>query len=460
MAISISTDRGAISAKPRSNGERAEFAIKGEHGLRLRVSADRQGNVSKMWSLLYTRKTDGKKCRVTLGEYPAMGIAEARQIAGRTRNQVRDGTDPAAERRSDKRAPTFEGLADEWLTRHAKAKKRSWREDERMLRHDLFPAFGDMKADKVTKADVLRLVDKIHDRGSPYQANRVLVLARTIYNWGMKRDMASRNPAALIDKPGQEVERTRVLDANEIHRFWVGLDSAPMTPALRIALKLSLLLGQRLNELALARKSEFDLRARLWTVPGQRIMPDGRQESGAKNKRDHGLPLTNEAIRLIEEAFELAGPGEWVFPGKATGKRIEEAAEPAGSDEEPSTLDTAARAPIGEGAISRAWGRSRAAMGLADVHAHDLRRTFATVAGGCGVRDFEIGLVLNHRGVRASVTGKVYNQADYLPEKQEVLEKVARRLKEIIGDTGAGGIDGSMRCIVPSRAGSIAAGAA
>jgi hypothetical protein len=78
----------------------------------------------------------------------------------------------------------------------------------------------------------------------------------------------------------------------------------------------------------------------------------------------------------------------------------------------------------------------------------------------CGVRDFEIGMVLNHRGARASVTGKVYNQADYLPEKQEVLEKVARRLKEIIGDTGAGGIDGTVMCAVPSRAGRIAAGAA
>jgi integrase len=410
---SISTDRGAISAKPGADGKRQDYAVKGEPGLRLRVSANRQGSNIKIWSLLYTRKSDGKKCRVTLGEYPAMGLAEARRTAGGYRNDVRTGADPAGDRRDDKLALTFAMLAAEWLERYAKVQKRSWREDERMLSHDVLPAIGAMKAGKVSKADVVKLVNAVYDRGATYQANQVLGLVQRIFKWGVKRGQVQESPAALLDKPGQEQARTRCLSEVEIRSFWYGLDRAPMTPPLRLVFRLALLLGQRANEIALARKAEIDLEARLWAIPKERFMPKGRKTSGTKNKRDHLLPLTSEAIRIFEQAFALAGPGEWVFPGKVGG------------------------APIGDSAISRAWGRARGPLGLADVRTHDLRRTFATLAGDSGAHDFDIGLTLNHESVRGTVTSRIYNRADYLPEKRKVLEAVENRLLRILAGSTA-----------------------
>jgi integrase len=70
----------------------------------------------------------------------------------------------------------------------------------------------------------------------------------------------------LLDKPGQEEARTRCLSEAEIRNFWYGLDRAPMTPPLRLVFRLALLLGQRANEIALARKAEIDLEARLWAI--------------------------------------------------------------------------------------------------------------------------------------------------------------------------------------------------
>ena len=247
MAKQLSTDRGCASAKPSPDGARLDYGIKGEHGLRLRVTGDKAGNVSKIWSLLYTRRSDGKKCRLTLGEYPALSLAEACRLAGRHRNAARDGQDPAAERREAKQALTFQGLAELWLLRHAKVKKRSWPEDERMIRSNLLPALGGIKADAVTKADVLRMVHVIMDRGASYQANRNLSLVRTVFNWGLNHDLVQTNPALRIPMPAEEAERTRVLAPNEIRLFWAGIPSSPMTRPMQIALQLSLFTGARIK---------------------------------------------------------------------------------------------------------------------------------------------------------------------------------------------------------------------
>ena len=163
----------------------------------------------------------------------------------------------------------------------------------------------------------------------------------------------------------------------------------------------------------MARKNEFDLDAKRWNLPGVRVMPGNRKESGAKNKSNHPLPLSEKAIELLRQAFELAGRSEWLFPSRTK------------------------EGPIGEAAVSRAWGRARGELKLADLQARDLRRSFATVAGWCGYKDFDIGLVLNHITTRGPVTS-IYNRAEYLDEKREVIEAVGRRLFEFIegGDSG------------------------
>lgn len=417
MPATISSDRGASSSKPGPGGERVDYTVKGERGLRLRVTADKAGAITRIWSLLYTRMSDGKKCRLTLGEYPAMTLAEACRRAGRLRNEARDGKDPAAERREAKQALTFEGLAESWLERHAKLKKRSWREDARNLRLNVLPAIGRMKAEAVTKADVLRLLHAIADRGATTQANRNLALVRAIYNWGLDHDLVPHNPALRIPAPCEEIERKRVLSDREIARFWTGLTASRSTRPVQLALCLSLLTGVRINEIAQARKSEFDLALGLWLIPGRRPLPGDKREGGTKNKRDHALPLSALAISLLHEAFQLAGPSEWVFPGRRNQGH-----------------------PLGEKVATRAWARSRQAMDLDDVRVHDFRRTFGTIAGSCGHDDFRIGLYLNHTTGRSEVTS-IYNRCPYQTEKQQIADDVSACLLKIIGDSSSPRLD-------------------
>ena len=134
-ARQISTDRGAETAKPGKDGSRIDYSVKAEPGLRLRVSERR-----KVWSFVYTRHSDGKKRQVSFGEYPGMTLKEARRLAGGLRNDVRGGADPASRVEAACSAITFERLAEDWLEKHAKIRRRSWREDERHIRKDVLPA--------------------------------------------------------------------------------------------------------------------------------------------------------------------------------------------------------------------------------------------------------------------------------------------------------------------------------
>ena len=404
MAKMLSTDRGAASSKPGDDGARVDYAVKGERGLRLRVTGDKRGGVSRVWSLLYTRKSDSKKCRLTLGEYPALSLSEACHLASRHRNEAWEGKDPAAERRKAKEALTFEKLALLWLERHAKVKKRSWAEDERMMRTNLLPTLGTKKAESIAKSDVVATIHKIMDRGACYQANRNLALLRTIFNWAIDHDLVETNPALRIPRPAEEIERVRVLSEAEIRQFLAMIGSTPMSRPVQIALELALLTGARISEVLEARKSEFDLTQSLWTIPGRRPLPRAKRlEGGTKNKLDHVLPLGDLTRARIEEAFVLSKDSEWLFPS------------PKGAGFE----------PVGEKAASRAWRRVRSGLGLDDVHVHDFRRTYGTVAGSLGYNDFEVGICLNHKTARGKVTS-IYNRFQYLPEKKRLIADVDR----------------------------------
>jgi hypothetical protein len=132
MAKILSTDRGCHLSKPGDGGTQLDYSIQGERGLRLRVSANRHGHVVKSWSLLYRRKSDDKRCRVHLGSYPEMSLAQARVEARKRLGEVSSGADPAATIRLQREAATFAEMANNWLEQYAKQRRKSWRESERM----------------------------------------------------------------------------------------------------------------------------------------------------------------------------------------------------------------------------------------------------------------------------------------------------------------------------------------
>ena len=118
-------------------------------GLGLRVS---QGG-RKAWTVFF--RFHGRMRRLTLGTYPILSLADARRLAATSLREAQHGVDPATAKQEARGADNFGELAQLYLIRHAKPEKRSWREDERILKADLLPKWRNRKAHEIKRADVL-----------------------------------------------------------------------------------------------------------------------------------------------------------------------------------------------------------------------------------------------------------------------------------------------------------------
>jgi integrase len=327
-------------------------------------------------------------------------LADARDKAKVALAAITQGNDPAAEKREEREAATFGHVAREYLERHAKVKKRSWREDQRILDHDVLPAWRNRRAKDVTALDVRALLDAIVDRGASIQANRTFAIIRRVFNWAAAPDRAlvpqSHNPCRGLERPAPERQRERVLTPDELRAVWQALDDEDRHTA--ALFRLYLLTAQRGGELRTMQWPDIDLTTGWWTIPAER----------AKNGLAHRVPLSPQALTVLRNVSREDGV-LWVFPttrGSASGYR----------------------ARIYD-AVDRIKERSRV-----DFVPHDLRRTVATfLTSELGVSRLVVSKLLNH--IETGVT-KVYDRASYDREKQAALVAWGLRLEAIVsGET-------------------------
>ena len=156
-------------------------------------------------------------------------MQEARR--GTSLARVAKGQNPAAEKDEYRKAETVRELGTDYIERWAKPRKRSWKKDLRAFERDIFPDFGNRKAQDITRAEVSKFLDKIVKRGAPIQANRVLEVWRKSYNWAIKQGILEHNPCQLIDKPGVETESERVFSDDEIRALWRAFEHEPVFQA-------------------------------------------------------------------------------------------------------------------------------------------------------------------------------------------------------------------------------------
>lgn len=385
MPVQNFTAQWIASAKPAAD-TRVDYFDAKTTGLGLRVSPAG----SKTWFVMYRVKGDPKKRRLTLDTYPALTLADARQRAQEVRLATSRGQDPAAEKQIHKASATFADLARAYLDKHAKAKKRSWAEDGRVIDRDLIPRWGRRKAADIRRTDVLHLLDAIVDRGSPIQANRTLALVRKIFNWGIGRGLVEANPCLQIEAPGRENQRQRVLSEGEIRALWAAFGE--IGPIMGPMFKLRLLTAQRGGEVASMRWQDVDLNARSWTIPPE----------SSKNGLAHTIPLSEPAIALLGDMQAISGGGQWVFPSPRTGQHIEN--------------------------VQKAATRVRQLSGVNDFVLHDLRRTAASYMTAMGISRLVVSKILNH--VEQGVT-RVYDRYAYEAEKRDALDRWAGRVSDI-----------------------------
>lgn len=385
------TDKSLKALKAKS--ERYEIWEDGKTGFGMRVSPS--GTKTFVWMYRY----EGAPKRLTLGNYPKMTLYEANRVLAEAKEKLSHGFDPGNEaveqRKKHRSSMLIETLVDEYLERHAKPNKRSASEDERILKKDILPRWGKMKAKSIGKKDVIELLDAILERGSPIIANRTLACIRKMFNWAHSRDLLDSSPCLNIKAPSREARRDRVLTREEITSLWKNLPNAKMTPLMRIAIELQLVTAQRKSEILKARWADVDSKSKVWTIPAE----------NAKNGITHRVPLSALALKLLERLKPLSKDSLYLFPSRGVS------------------------AVIQGNSVDHALRKNRQTLGLEDVTPHDLRRTAASHMASMGVNRLVISKILNH--VEQSVTS-IYDRYSYDKEKREALEKWGIFLEETV----------------------------
>ena len=280
------------------------------------------------------------------------------------------------------------------------------------------PWIGERRVGEITRRDIRDLIDGIVDRGSPVGANRTLAVLRRFFAWLIERDVLSKSPCAGLKKPTLERSRDRVLSDDELVLVWRAAERIdfPFGPLV----KLLILTGQRLGEVAGMRRAELDLRGKSpsWTIPAERV----------KNGREHVVPLSPAACGIIAELPRI-GRSDFLFT--TNGSSIV-----SGYSRAKDRIDAAMRAltpPDAEGLGKHAD----------DVEAiphwtfHDLRRTMASGMARLGLQLPVIERCLNHvSGSFAGVAG-VYQRHSFADEMRTAFEAWARHVEGIVGGAPA-----------------------
>ena len=266
----------------------------------------------KLWRGKY--RVNGREKTLSLGPYPKIGLAEARTRWSAAREQ----DDPSAAKRAEKRGansstPTFLAVAKEWHTRQTpgwtrKHASQVWRS----LEIDILPTLGPRPIDEIEPREIMALIETIEDRGAGEIATRVLQRVRAVFSRAVALGYREVNPAGELHnhlKPRQKGQQT-ALAADELPTFLQALETYSGDPATRLGLRLLILTLARTSEVRESKWAEFDREEGVWRVPGERM----------KNRREHRVPLSQQALATLEELHKVSGHSQWLMPGRLEDK--------------------------------------------------------------------------------------------------------------------------------------------
>ncbi len=359
------------------------------------------------------RSIAGKQRRVVIGEYPGFGLAQARERALELSAEVLKGNDPVAElekkREAARQVVTFGSLAEKYLSDPSPFDKvkapNTVKEERRIAKKDLLPAWENRPIDSITKRDVLRVLESIKkDRGSPIAANRTRSLIGSIFNYAIDtRGVLPEhypNPGQLAKRPvRKEDPRSRTLTESELAVVWNTLDN--FEEPLATLYRFLILFGQRTGEVTQMRWDQIDANG-IWWIPREIT----------KNRQGHSLPLPELALSYLErlrEAAEMDNP--WLFPSpyQHTGHVL--------------SLKKAKKRLIDR--------CNEEASQVRPFTNHDLRRTFKTTLRKRLRIDAElVDRIQNHLSAIPKVR-RIYDTHTYHDEMRQALERWAAELQRI-----------------------------
>lgn len=345
-------------------------------------------------------RVNGDQVRITLGEFPVISLAEAREQASEAIRLAKRGISPNEVKRQEReeadrqRANTVAAIAYEFVDRYAKRNQKTWVETQRKLEMHILPVWGSRPINEITRRDVISLLDDIEDARTAITANRIRKLLRQLFQWAVERDIIDTTPVVGRNAIVREVPRDRYLSEDEIRAVWNVCDdlSYPFGPLIRLLI----VTGQRRGEVAGMRWSE--IKDDNWTIPRERN----------KSNREHVLPLSKLAREILSSVPKI--------------------------DDQDLVYSTTGTTPVS--GFGRIKGRLDEGSGVSNWRLHDLRATVATLMEvKLRIAPYIISGVLNHSPASVRGITSVYSRADALDDRRDALEAWGSYLEQLVGDS-------------------------
>lgn len=329
----------------------------------------------------------GRQRRMTFGRWPEWSVAAARERAKELRREIDAGGDPLAQREAKREAPRVADLIERYCAEHLpKLSARSAIDQRSALAQMVAPVWGRKLVTEITATDVDKLLTKIAEgrarphkekpnnrarklqgpKPTPVRANRIGEVLRKMFNLAVEWGWCDDNPAQKFFRR-TETPRERFLTREEIASLAAALDAAEDRRAADI-IRMCMLTGARLGEVRQAQFDQFNLEQLSWAKP----------PAMTKQRRVHRVPISEETASIVRQRHLLVPRGTpWLFPGDTPGQPVQE--------------------------VRRFWTRIQKETGLAEVHIHDLRHTFASllVSGGASLE--MIGKLLGHSQMQTTL---------------------------------------------------------
>lgn len=392
------SDVAVRSAKPKDR----PYKLADQRGLYLLVN-----KTGKYFRFDY--RFGGKRKTLSLGVYPDVRLKRAREKHGDARNLLENGIDPLLFKKeiknelSEQATNSFEALAREWFAKN----KHTWTEGhsrtiDSRLRLNVFPWLGEKSIATITAADLLAVLRRIESRGAIETAHRIKQICGQVFCYAIATGRAERDPSADLRgalSPVKSKRMATITDPGKIGELMRAIDGYEGHHITKCALKFAPLVFVRPGELRHAEWSEINFDNAEWKIPAEKM----------KNRNPHIVPLSRQAIAVLQELQPLTGQGRYVFPSLRTGQR-----------------------PMSNNTVLAALRR----MGYPkeEMSGHGFRSMASTLLNEQGWNRDAIERQLAH--VEGNSVRAAYNYAEFLPERRKMMRAWADYLDLLAADHG------------------------
>ncbi|HBQ3963988.1 TPA: tyrosine-type recombinase/integrase [Klebsiella pneumoniae] len=346
---------------------------------------------SRYWRMKY--RFNGKEKRLAFGVYPAVSLAQARALRDEAKKKLAEGIDPSFAKKEEKLVRdvrlhnTFQAVALEWHGTKVSRWSEGYASDIiEAFNKDIFPYIGQQPVNEIKPLVLLNVLRRMESRGATEKAKKVRQRCSEVFRYAIVTGRAEYNPAADLTSAmsGHESKHYPFLTVEELPDFFKALSGYTGSPLIVLAARLLILTGVRTGELRGAFWSEFDLEKAVWEIPAERM----------KMKRPHLVPLSTQALEIVQQLKVMSGQYPLVFPGRNDPRKT-----------------------MSEASINQVFKR----IGYTGkVTGHGFRHTMSTILHEEGFNTAWIETQLAH--VDKNAIRGTYNHALYLEGRKEMMQ--------------------------------------